>query len=206
MGMVIGSLVFWKVGRGRRPDAKRLDEALQAGNEPAALEPLPVPAMLSALKDQYPTMEWSDGFAEVDLDDVQAGIEVSWKPRHFRFDFYGDGFAQMDVVAALMARFGCACYFVGEADAYPPDRVPKFHDPQHDAEFDAKLEAMRAHAMAAGADPQARLKAALAFMKLTDPANQEPKPNTKATPGRRTPAEKSAAHRPTSARKKKRRT
>src|SRR5688572_21939540 len=129
MGLVIGTLVFWKTRRGSRKRGKQLDEALHSGREPSELKPLPVAGILAALRRQYPGMEWADGFAEVDLDDVQAGIELTWTPTHFRFDFYGDGFPQMDIVAGLLAEFGCSCYFVGEEDAYPPGQLPKFHDP-----------------------------------------------------------------------------
>lgn len=187
MGMVIGSLVFWKPRPGSRKTGRQLDQALQSGKEPPELQPLPVKGIVTALRRQYPEMEWSDGFAEVDLDDVQAGIELSWKPDHFRFDFYGNGFPQTDVVARLFATFGCSCYFVGEKDDFPPDKLPKFHDPGADADLDAKLEAMKAHAMAAGPDPQQRLKAALEFMNL--PGSQ----NESAAPKREKPVDKSPA-------------
>ena len=202
MGLVIGSLVFWKARPGSRRSAPQLNEALQSGEDPADLEPLPVNAILKALRRQYPEMEWSDGFGEVDLDDVEAGVEVSWMKKHFHFDFYGNGFGQMDVVARLMAGFGCSCYFVGEKFAYSPEGLPRFSDPEEEARDEARIKEAVRHGKSVGGDPLEQLRAAVDHMfragdgKAPRPAKPAAKkPATKKQSPRKRPAKKQAKKR-----------
>ena len=192
--MVIGSLVFWKSRPGSRKNAPQLNEAIRSGEAAADLEPLPVDRILKALRRQYPDMEWSDGFGEVDLDDVEAGVEVSWTKKHFHFDFYGNGFGQMDVVAPLMANFGCSCYFVGEKFAYPPDGLPRFSDPEEEARDKAMIQDAVRHGKSVGGDPLEQLRAAVNYM-FKEGAGMAPRP-AKAAAGRPAPKRKSPRKQP----------
>src|SRR5687768_2200235 len=103
MATEAGTLLFWKpAGAKRKPPVPgKVYKALLAGNQPDYVEDLPVEQIVRALKEQYPELERTGkAFAEVDLDEEQAGIEMAWNRKHFCLDFYGDAFRQMEAATA----------------------------------------------------------------------------------------------------------
>ena len=178
MAVEAGSLTFWKPTKKKQAPPADINDALQSGDTPVGLADLPLDKILAALEKQYPALERTgDTFAEVDIDEEQTGIEMSWGPRHVRFDFFGDAFGQMEAVAKLMAGFGCSCYSPDEKKLFPPDAPPKFTDPEFDGWLDNLTGALRRQADAAGdANPQAKLKRMLDFMKSGDLEKELGKP------------------------------
>jgi hypothetical protein len=90
MAFEAGRLWFWRVKPRKGADPGALCTALEAGNEPAELEDVPVAAILKALTKQYPSLELSRKrrLGAVDLEDEEMAFELDWSKRHFHFTFF----------------------------------------------------------------------------------------------------------------------
>jgi hypothetical protein len=168
MATETASLTYWKPAGKSKPRAPgEIADSLRAGAAPRGVADLPVDEIVAALEGQYPALErTSDTSAEIDIDAEQTGMEFSWGGKYFHCDFFGDAFRQMEGVTALMARFGCSCYWPDEKKLFPPDDPPQVSDPAFDAHMEKVFAALTRQADAAGdPDPMDRLKRVVNFMK-----------------------------------------
>jgi hypothetical protein len=167
MGMEIGWLAFWKARPGGEKRAVKIYEALRDGRSPEELEDLPVERIVRGLKKRYPQMERHGRYAEIDVDEEEMGMEVSWDEKHFHFTFYGDAFGQMDEVVKLMGGFGLPCFDWNSRTMLPLENPPSFQGtPEEKVEMDTLFEVLKGRADASKTeDPQERLRELNAFLK-----------------------------------------
>jgi hypothetical protein len=161
-----GTLWFWRVADGKRPEPAVLVAALDAGESPAELADLERRKIVAALK-QLGELEREAGALVLDFPDEEAAVEVRLVPKGLRADFFGDGFSLMDRVAAAMAGLGLWCYAAGDAEAHPPERPPRFgSDPADVTPLDDALgRAKQAVDGSGSTDPRERLRFMAEFLK-----------------------------------------
>jgi hypothetical protein len=161
-----GTLWFWQVADGKRPKPAALFAALEVGESPAELADLDRRKIVAALK-RLGEVEREGGALVLDFPDEEAAVEVRVGPRSLRADFFGDGFALMDRVAAAMAGLGLWCYVVDDKEAHPPERPRRFaSDPADVTPLDDILaRGMRSVDASGSADPRERLKLMVEFLK-----------------------------------------
>jgi len=128
MAIEAGCLWFWRPKRNQAVKPEELCGLLSDHQRPTELHDLPVDDILSALKRQYPALEWNmeARAGEVDIPEEQTAIEPRWSAKHFFFTFYGDARKQMHRVVQLMTKFGLACYDAGERKMHTVRKPPRF--------------------------------------------------------------------------------